>query len=62
MSFFTNLKLRFILGGCIVAVIGVVLLFIRGDIGIVLIVIGIIALVIGIFWKRKVKPDDKSTD
>ena len=61
MSFFSNLKLRFMIGGSIVSVIGVVLLFIRGEIGVVLIAIGLIALLIGIFWKRKMKPVDKST-
>lgn len=66
MALFWNYKARFILGGCIVTIISVILLIIRPDLFIsyVLIVIGIIALVIGLIWKSKPKekPDDKSTN
>jgi hypothetical protein len=66
MALFWNLKARFILGGCIVAIIGVILLIIRPDLFIsyVLIIVGIIALVIGLIWKSKpkVKLDDKTTN
>jgi ABC-type bacteriocin/lantibiotic exporter with double-glycine peptidase domain len=58
MNFFANLKLRFLLGGGIVTVIGIVLLFIRVEIGIVLIVIGIVAFLIGLIWKPKKKKKD----
>jgi 1,4-dihydroxy-2-naphthoate octaprenyltransferase len=64
MALFWNLKLRFILAGCIVAIIGVILLIIRPDLFIsyVLIIVGIIVLVIGIFWKREAKPNNTSTN
>ena len=60
--FWTDLKLRFILAGCIVSIIGVVLLIIHGFsfIYIGLIIAGIIILVIGLIWKLKVKHIDKS--
>jgi hypothetical protein len=71
MALFWNLKLRFILGGCIVTIIGVILLFTLGRIhpslsvfAYVLIIVGIIALVIGLIWKfkSKVKPENNSTN
>ena len=64
MALFWNLKIRFILAGCIVAIIGLVLLIIHGlsvfYIG--LIIVGIIVLVIGLIWKPKAKSIDKSTN
>jgi hypothetical protein len=60
--FWTNLKLRFIIAGCIVSIIGVVMLIIHGFsvIYIGVIIAGLIVLVIGLIWKFKVKPIDKS--
>ena len=64
MALFWNLKYRFMIAGCIVAIIGVILLIIRPDffISYVLIIVGIIALVIGLIWKSKpkVKPENNS--
>ncbi|MFX1321917.1 MAG: hypothetical protein ACFFAQ_09760 [Promethearchaeota archaeon] len=62
--FWTNLKLRLILAGCIITIIGVVLLIVHGlsVIYFGLIIAGIIILVIGLIWKLKVKPIDKSTN
>ncbi len=62
MALFWNLKLRFILGGCIVSIIGVILLFIHPALQVIsyaLIIVGVIALVIGLIWKSKpkVKPE-----
>jgi hypothetical protein len=52
------------IAGCIVAIIGLILLIIRPDfiISYVLIIVGIIVLVIGIFWKREAKPNNTSTN
>ncbi|MFX1496137.1 MAG: hypothetical protein ACFFBH_01285 [Promethearchaeota archaeon] len=63
MALFWNLKARFIVAGCIVAIIGVILLIIRPDLFIsyVLIILGIIVLVIGLIWRFKTKPNDTST-
>ncbi len=60
MNFFTNWKLRLLLAGCIIAVLGVVLLILRGfSIPFVaLIAVGIVLFVIGIIWKPKVKTED----
>jgi membrane-bound ClpP family serine protease len=61
-----NWKLRFIIGGCILPIIGVVLLIVHGlsvfYFG--LIIGGIILLVIGLIWtfKPKVKLENKSTN
>ncbi|MFX1281046.1 MAG: hypothetical protein ACFFA3_16975 [Promethearchaeota archaeon] len=62
--FWTNLKLRLILAGCIVSIIGVVLLIIHGFsvIYIGLIIAGIIILVIGLTWELKEKLIDKSSN
>jgi hypothetical protein len=71
LSLMRNYKLRFIIGGCIVTIIGVILLFTLGSIhpslsvfAYVLIILGIIALVIGLIWKfkSKVKPESNSTN
>jgi uncharacterized membrane protein HdeD (DUF308 family) len=63
MAWFWNLKYRFMIAGCIVAIIGVVLLITHPGLVIsyVVIIVGIIVLVIGIFWKREAKPNDTST-
>ena len=64
MALFWNLKYRFMIAGCIVAIIGLILLIIRPDLFIsyVLIIVGIIVLVIGLIWKREKKPDNMSTN
>ena len=63
MALFWNLKYRFMIAGCIVAIIGVILLIARPDLFVsyVLIIVGIIVFVIGIFWKREAKPNNTST-
>ncbi len=63
MALFWNYKLRFILGGCIVSIIGVILLIIHPALQVIsyaLIIVGVIALVIGLIWKSKpkVKPEN----
>jgi membrane-bound ClpP family serine protease len=66
MPWFWNLKYRFMIAGCIVGIIGFILLIIRPDLFIsyVLIIVGIIALVIGLIWKSKpkVKPENNRTN
>jgi uncharacterized membrane protein len=64
MALFWNLKYRFMTAGCIVAIIGLILLIIRPDfiISYVLIIVGIIVFVVGLFWKREKKPDNTSTN
>ena len=64
MAWFWNLKYRFMIAGCIVAIIGVILLIIHPGLVIsyVLIIVGIIVLVIGLIWKLETKPNNKSTN
>ena len=64
-SWFSNIKLRFIIGGCIVTIIGVILLLIHPSLSVIsyaLIIVGITALVIGLIWRLKAKPNDRSTN
>ena len=70
-SLMRNYPLRFIIGGCIVTIVSVILLFTLGRIhpslavfAYVLLIVGIIALVIGLIWKFKfkVKPESNSTN
>ncbi|MEJ2250469.1 MAG: hypothetical protein P8Y70_14605 [Candidatus Lokiarchaeota archaeon] len=66
MAWFWDLKLRLILAGCIVAIIGVILLITHPGLFIsyVIIIVGIIVLVIGLIWKfkSKVKPETNNTN
>jgi O-antigen/teichoic acid export membrane protein len=64
MAWFWNLKYRFMIAGCIVAIIGVILLIVHPGLVIayVLIIVGIIVFVIGLIWKREKKPDNTSTN
>jgi multisubunit Na+/H+ antiporter MnhB subunit len=58
MSWFSNLPLRFKIGGTIVTIIGLILYFWRGlDIALVLCAIGIVALLIGFIWKPQRKTE-----
>jgi hypothetical protein len=66
-SLMRNYPLRFIIGGCIVTIIGVILLFTLGAIhpslavfAYVLLIVGIIALVIGLIWKFKSKESNST--
>ena len=66
MALFWNLKYRFMIAGCIVAIIGLILLIVHPGLVIsyILIIVGIIVLVIGLIWKfkSKVKPESNSTN
>jgi len=64
MALFWNLKYRFLTAGVIVAIIGLILLIIRPGfiVSYVLIIVGIIVFVVGLFWKREKKTDNTSTN
>jgi predicted lysophospholipase L1 biosynthesis ABC-type transport system permease subunit len=56
MSWFSDLPLRFKIGGTIVTIIGLIIYLWRGlDIALVLIAIGVIALLVGFVWKPQRK-------
>jgi membrane-bound ClpP family serine protease len=59
MSWFSNLPLRFKIGGTIVTIIGIILYIWRNfdPIFLVLVAIGIIALIVGFVWKPKKKTE-----
>ena len=63
MAWFWNLKYRFMIAGCIVAIISLILLIVHPGLVIsyILIIVGIIVLVIGLIWKRETKPYNTST-
>ncbi len=56
-SWFRSLKLRLTLGGAIVSIIGLILMGVRGFsyAYLVLLIIGIVVLLIGLFMKDKTK-------
>ena len=59
-----SMKLRFLAMGCIITILGVAFLILRGEslplIGII--VVGIVLLIIGIVWNPKVKSDTNRKD
>ena len=59
-----NMKLRLILMGCILIVLGVILLIVRGYSAplIVLPVIGVVLAAIGVIWKPRKKTDSIRRD
>jgi len=63
MTWFWNLKYRLIIAGCIVAIIGLILLIVHPGLVIayVVIIVGIIVFVIGLIWTLKAKLSDTST-
>ena len=63
MALFWNLKYRFMIAGCIVAIIGLILLIVHPGLVIayVVIIVGIIVFVIGLIWTLKAKLSDTST-
>jgi hypothetical protein len=59
-NWITNLKLRLTIGGCILSILGVVIMVVRNVlIGGGLLILGIIMLIIGLLWKPA-KKESKS--
>ena len=56
MSWIWNVKLRLLVGGPILIVLGLVLYFVKGvEATLALVAIGIVLLIVGVLWKPKKK-------
>ncbi len=59
MSWIWNIKLRLLVGGPILIVLGLVLYIVRGvEATLALVAIGIVVLIVGVLWKPRKKADE----
>ena len=63
MSWIWNIKRRLLVGGPVLIVLGLIIYLVRStELALVLPVVGIVLLILGVFWKPRKKADNVSND